>query len=70
MTGEELLQTLLESFQASYDVERTCDINGDIYDAYASFNVASAKYVLMKKAELWRAECFEHVFFRDRKSVV
>ena len=64
MTGEELLQTLLESFQASYDVERTCDINGYIYDAYASFNAASAKYVLMKRAELWRAECFEHVFFR------
>lgn len=70
MTGEELLQTLLESFQASYDVERTCDINGDIYDAYASFNAASAKYVLMKRAELWRAECFEHVFFRIEKKMM
>ena len=63
MTGEELLEILLESFRASYDVERACDINGDIYDAYASFNAASAKYVLVKSAELWRAEYFEHVFF-------
>lgn len=67
MTGEELLETLLESFRASYDVKRTCDINGDIYDAYASFNAASAKYVLVKSAELWRAECFEYVFFRLEK---
>lgn len=70
MTGGELLQTLLESFRASYDVERTCDINGDIYDAYASFNAASAKYVLVKRAELWRAECFEHVFFRVEKKMM
>lgn len=68
MTGEDLLETLLESFKASYDVEEACDINGDIYDAYASFNAASAKYVLVKSAELWRAECFEHVFFRIQKN--
>ena len=64
MTGEDLLETLLESFQASYVVERACDINGDIYEAYASFRAANARYVLVKSAELWRAECFEHVFFR------
>ena len=64
MTGKDLLETLLESFQASYDVERACDINGDIYEAYASFRAANARYVLVKSAELWRAECFEHVFFR------
>lgn len=67
MTGDYLLKKLLDSFQHSYDVERTCDINGDIYDAYASFHAASARYVLVKKAELWRTNCFEHVFFRLQK---
>lgn len=67
MTGDYLLEKLLDSFQNSYDIERTCDIDGDIYDAYARFNVTSAKYVLIKKAELWRADCFEHVFFRLNK---
>ena len=67
MTGDYLLEKLLDSFQNSYDVERTCDINGDIYEAYASFNATSAKYVLVKKAELWRAKCFEHVFFSFKK---
>ena len=69
MTGDYLLEKLLDSFQNSYDVERTCDINGDIYDAHASFNATSAKYVLVKKAELWRAECFEQVFFRLTKKL-
>lgn len=69
MTGNHLLEKLLDSFQSSYDIERTCDINGDIYDAYASFNATSAKYVLVKKAELWRANCFEHVFFRLREKL-
>ncbi|MDR1765576.1 MAG: hypothetical protein LBR77_05725 [Lachnospiraceae bacterium] len=34
------------------------------FDAVAHFNVTGAKYVLVKKAELWRANCFEHVYFR------
>ena len=69
MTGEDLLERLLKSYQSSYDIEKAYDINGDIYDAHASFNVTSAKYVLVKKAELWRANCFEHVFFLYRPRI-
>ena len=64
MTGDYLLEQLLESFESSYDVERTCELNGNIYDAYAAFRAENSKYVLVKKAELWKAKCFEHVFFR------
>lgn len=64
MTGANLLKTLLELFRSDYDVEEICNINGDVYDAYASFNATSAKYVLVHSAELWRTNCFEHVFFR------
>ena len=63
MTGAKLLEKLLYSFEGSYDIERNCDVGGYIYDAYASFNATSSKYVLIKKAELWRADCFEHVLF-------
>ena len=66
MTGDYLLDKLLDPFRHSYDVERTCDINGDIYDAYASYNATGSKYVLIRKAELWRAECFEHIFLRKK----
>lgn len=63
MTEQELLERLLESYSSSYDIERSYSINGDICEAYARFHVTSAKYVLVKKAELWRAHCHEHTFF-------
>ena len=69
MTGFKLFEQLLDSYQSSYDIAKPFDINGDIYDAYASFHVTSAKYVLMKKAELWRANCFEHTFFRCTEAI-
>lgn len=69
MTGQDFLEKLINSYQSAFDIERPFDINGDIYDAYASFNVSSAKYVLIKKAELWRADCYEHTFFA-RKDVL
>ena len=59
MKGHELLEKLLQSYQAAFDITRPYDIEGDRYEAYAAFNVTSAKYVLVKKAELWRADCFE-----------
>ena len=68
MTGQEFLEKLLQSYQSAFDITRPYEVEGERYDAYAAFNVTSAKYVLVKKAELWRANCFEHTFFscRDR----
>ena len=70
MTGQELLEKLVDSYRSAFDIERSFDINGDIYDAYAGFNVSSAKYVLMKKAELWRADCYEHTFFSHKENLM
>ena len=63
MTGQEFMEKLLKSYQSAFDITRPYDVEGDRYDAYAAFNVTSAKYVLVKKAELWRANCYEHTFF-------
>lgn len=63
-TGEALLDQLLSFYQSNFDIEKPYYINEDYYDAYARFSITNAKYVLVKKAELWRANCFEHVFFR------
>ena len=64
MTGQELLEKLLKSYQSSFDIECPYVIDEDCYEAYARFDVTSARYVLVKKAELWRAQCFEHAFFK------
>lgn len=66
MTGTELMEKLIDSYRSAFDIERPYYINGDIYDAYASFNVSSAKYVLVKKAQLWKADCYEHSFFAHK----
>ena len=69
MTAQELLEKLLDSYRQSFDITRPFQVDGHVYDAYAAFNVTSAKYVLVKTAELWRANCYEHTFFSCRASL-
>ncbi|MCI8834114.1 MAG: hypothetical protein HFH24_01865 [Ruminococcus sp.] len=66
--AQKLLEKLLVSYRQAFDVTRPFESNGVFYDAYAAFRVTSAKYVFVKKAELWRANCFEHVFFSCRNT--
>ncbi len=66
MTGQDFLEKLVNSYQSAFDIERSFDINGDMYDAYASFNVSSAKYVLVKKAELWRTKPIISILKREK----
>lgn len=64
MNNEAVLERLLKSYRSSFDIECPYTVFGEQYDAYGAFRVTSSKYVLSKKAELWRAQCFEHVFFQ------
>lgn len=63
-TKESLLEKILSFYQSDFDIDKPYYIHDDYYDAHARFEITNAKYVLIKKAELWRALCFEHVFFR------
>lgn len=63
MTGHEFMEKVLAAYQEAFDITRPFEVDGHRYDAYAAFNVTSAKYVLVEKAELWRANCYEHTFF-------
>lgn len=69
MTAQELLDKLLDSYRQSFDITRPFQVDGHAYDAYAAFNVTSVKYVLVKTAELWRADCYEHTFFSCRETL-
>lgn len=75
MTGQKFMEKVLSAYQEAFDITRPFDVNGHRYDAYAAFNVTSAKYVLVEKAELWRANCYEHTFFSccpsfDRETLI
>ena len=60
----DFLEKLLGVYRSSFDLLEPYELCGETYDAYGFCDITSAKYVLMKKAELWRALCFEHVFFK------
>lgn len=64
MTNQHLLTTLLRGYQNNFDIINPYSLNDQIFDAYAFCDITNVKYVLVKRAELWRANCYEHVFFR------
>lgn len=64
-----MIEKLLDSYRQSFDITEDYTIGSTVYDAYGYCNITNSKYVLVKKAELWRALCFEHVFFRQMPEV-
>lgn len=64
MERKELLNKLMATYRQSFDIQENYKMDDILYDAYGYCNITNAKYVLLKKAELWRALCFEHIFFK------
>lgn len=59
------LERLLDLYEPCFDIESPFTVGDTVYDAYAFCDVTSSKYVLVERAELWRAYTFEHVFFME-----
>lgn len=64
-----MLDRILDTYSQSFDITKEYAVGSTVYDAYGYCNITNSKYVLVKKAELWRALCFEHVFFRKTSSL-
>ncbi len=63
LSREEILERLLDSYEAYFDVERVADPPKDLpLAATCRFYVHSEKYVLIKKAKLWEADSNEYVY--------
>lgn len=63
--ADAVLENLLRFYEPCFDIKKPFVVGETHYDAYAFCDVTSSKYVLVEKAELWRAYTFEHVFFRN-----
>lgn len=61
LTREEILKKLLKSYAAYFDIEEVSNTEAPLVGK-CHFHVRSAKYVLLKKAELWNADSHEHVY--------
>ncbi|MDD3338626.1 MAG: hypothetical protein PHS82_07215 [Lachnospiraceae bacterium] len=60
-TRQEIQERLLKSYQPYFDIN-PCDESEQPLVARCGFHVKSSKYVLVKKAELWKTEGNEHLF--------
>lgn len=61
LSREEILERLLSAYSSYFDIERAEDSQAPLA-ASCHFHVRSAKYVLIKKAELWSASSNEHMY--------
>lgn len=63
MDFETYLDAILKVLAASHDITRDFEAEGRVWPAYARYDLCSEKYVLSRKASLWRAREYEHVLF-------
>ena len=57
------LNRILERLLPTHDIVRDYSANGQIVPAYARYEALNEKYVLSRKATLWKAGEYEHVLF-------
>ena len=60
---EDVLNGLLRSHEAYFDVSRDYAYAGRSFAGYAEFRSHSEQFVLVKRAKLWEADAFEYIFF-------
>ena len=57
------LSRILEKLLPTHDIVRDYSVNGQVLPAYARYEAMNEKYVLSRKATLWKAGEYEHVLF-------
>jgi hypothetical protein len=67
-TGDYLDQ-LLRKYSGTFDIYQPYVIHGKEYPAYGYFFSRVEKYVLVREANMWTSESFEHILFIETESV-
>ena len=57
------LNRILEKLVPTHDIVRDYPADGQVIPAYARYEAMNEKYVLSRKATLWKAGEYEHVLF-------
>lgn len=69
MNSNQFLESILNEYSSTFDIYREYEYNGKVFPAYAQFYSHNEKYVLVKEAKLWEANCFEHTLFINYDSI-
>ncbi len=57
------LERILLKYSGTFDIYRPYSIEGEEYPAYGYFHNHLEKYVLVREANLWASDSYEHVLF-------
>ena len=65
MTSGDYLDKILKRMTSTHNIDRGFTANGRTFAAYAQYASSAEKYVLTRKANLWKVSESEHVLFID-----
>ena len=65
MTSGDYLDKILKRMTSTHNIDRSFTSNGRTFAAYAQYASSAEKYVLTRKANLWKVSESEHVLFID-----
>lgn len=69
MKTSEYLDRLLEKYSGTFDIYRPYVIHGKEYPAYGYFFSHTEKYILVREANMWSCDSYEHILFIETKEV-
>lgn len=69
MNTADYLDKLLEKYSSAFDIYQPYVIHGKEYPAYGYFFSHTEKYVLVREANMWSSDCYEHILFIKTETV-
>ena len=63
METADYLDRLLQKYSGTFDIYQPYVIHGKEYPAYGYFFSHTEKYILVREANMWSADSYEHVLF-------
>lgn len=69
MNTAEYLDRLLAKYAGTFDIYQPYVIHGKEYPAYGYFFSHTEKYVLVRAANMWSSDCYEHILFIETDEV-
>lgn len=69
MNTAEYLNRLLAKYSSAFDIYQPYVIHGKEYPAYGYFFSHTEKYVLVREANMWSSDSYEHILFIETEEV-
>lgn len=63
MRTDDYLERLLQKYSGTFDIYQPYVIHGKEYPAYGYFYSHVEKYVLVREANMWSSDSYEHILF-------